>query len=417
MASAAVALAAATLTLRVAKDQATFHTLMEQVREVAGTQEEAGIWPIELEEQTVALGDGAEAVLQIAKGFRLSVAAEGLGKARFMTKSPDGRLFIPDMVDYNLSREGRLVILSDFDPETRRFETETEYLSGLRGPHNVAFYTDSDGRDWLYLTLTEHLIRYPYSAGDTGPRGEGEVVLRFPNEQSLGADGIVWHITRTVLFHGDTMYVSIGSGCNLCEEDPDEWRAMIIAAEPDGSNARIYAEGIKNAVGLEWANGSLYATENGPDHLGDGMPDDAVFLVEENRHYGWPYCFESGGAKYPDRSQAWQRTPIDCGDVPMSFAALPPHSAPLGIAYFQKAHPLLQDSFLVALQGSWQPEIGNGYQVVRVLPDGSAEVFIDGFMSGGERIGRPVHILQWDDDSFFVSEDFNGRLYYAEAAD
>lgn len=372
----------------------------------------------QLDQHTVTFENGTSAPLWVADGFELTLAAEGLGKARFMTRSPDGRVFVPDMVDYNLSHEGKLYILDDFNTKTGQFESKTTYLSGLRGPNNVAFYTDEAGNDWLYLTLTEHLVRYPYHAGDTEPSGEPEVVLEFPNEQSEGADGVIWHITRTVMFVDDTMYVSVGSGCNVCEEAEDEIRAMIITADPDGNNVEVYAEGIKNAVGMEWVDGELYATENGSDHLGDDIPDDTLYRVTEGAHYGWPYCYEHEGVISADTTQEWDREPISCESVPRAFSAFDAHAAPLGVTYFDKeAHPRLADAFLVALQGSWDVEVGTGYQVVRILRDGTQDVFIDGFLTDAyERVGRPVHVLQWSADSFLVTDDFNGKLYYVSAS-
>ena len=371
---------------------------------------------IELAPQTVTFNDGTEVTYKIAKPFEIAVAAEDLGKARFMTMSPDGRLFVPDMVDYNLSREGKIFILEDFDETTHQFKTRTTYLFGLRGPNNVAFYRDKNGNSWIYITLTEHLVRYPYNAGDMKPSGDAEVIARFPNQQSPGVTGVVWHITRTVFFVNDTLYVSVGSGCNVCEEAEGDMRAMILAMDPDGKNVRVYADGLKNAVGLEWANGSLYATENGVDHLGADAPNDLMYKITEGEHYGWPYCYELDRVKHEEVGYDWQREPVECEEIPLSFVSFEPHSAPLGLEYFEHAYPMLEGTFLVALQGSWQPEIGNGYQVVRVTNDGRYEVFIDGFQAEDkERYGLPVHILQKDENSFFVTDDFNGRLYYVYA--
>src|SRR3989344_136211 len=183
--------------------------------------------------------------------------------------------------------------------------------------------------------------------------------------------------------------------------------------DPDGKNSRVYADGIKNAVGLVWANGSLYATENGVDHLGKEDPDDLMYKITEGEHYGWPYCYESNGGKVEDTTQTWKGEPRVCKDVPLSFAAFEPHSAPLGLAYFEKARDLLSGSFLVALHGSFRPEIGNGYQLMRVSKDGKQEVFMDGFLDGeGERTARAVDILQKDESSFFMTDDFGGRLFY-----
>ena len=369
---------------------------------------------ISLVSKTVSFMDGTEAVLEVPEDFEIKVVAEELGKARFMTMSPDGRLFVPDMVDYALSREGSVIVLDDWNEESKQFDTRHTYLSGLRGPNNVAFYTDKEGNDWLYLTLTEHLVRYPYAAGDTSPSGEPEVIYKFPNAVSETADSAVWHLTRTVLFVDDTMYVSVGSGCNLCEQDEDEERAMVLAMNPDGTDSRVYVDGLKNAVGLAWHDDALYVTENGTDHLGADTPDDTIFKLEEGAHYGWPYCYESNGEKYEENAIAFQREPVDCGNVPESFLGFPAHSAPIGVTYFENnSDETLHNSFLVALQGSWNPVLGRGYQVVRVSRSGEASVFIDGFMSeDGERVGQPVHVLQKNENSFFVTDDYNGRLYY-----
>lgn len=372
--------------------------------------------PIELKSRTVVFEDGTEANFSLASEFDLNIAAENIGKARFIAISSDERMFVPDMIDWNLNREGRIIILEDFDDETHRFKSRSIYLSGLRGPNGVAFYTDRDGNEWIYIALTEKLIRYPYRAGDMVPSSEAEIIVHFPNQQSSGAKGIVWHITRTIIFHDDVLYVSIGSGCNSCEQKEGEMRAMIISLDPDGKNVKVYAEGLRNAVGIVWAEDSLYATVNGVDHLGDNTPDDIMYKVIKGENYGWPYCYPSGGINRKDIARQWKRVPIDCEDVPLTFTSFEPHSAPLGLAYFENAHPLLSNTFLVALRGSHKVSIGNGYSITRVEEDGTQEIFMEGFLGEeGERLGRPVHILQNDKNSFFFTDDFKGRLYYVHA--
>lgn len=371
---------------------------------------------IKLVPRTVFFSDDTEATFTLASAFDLTIAAENLGKARFIAMSPDDRIFVPDMINLNLSREGRIIILDDFDNETRRFKSQSIYLSGLRGPNSVAFYTDHGGNKWIYIALTDRLIRYPYNSGDMTPPSEPELIRFFPNQQSPDAVGIVWHITRTILFKDDVLYVSVGSGCNACEETEGEMRAMIIAMDPDGKNARVYAEGLRNAVGISWAENALYVTENGVDHLGAAAPDDVMYKVKEGEHYGWPYCYELGGVNYEEVTWQWKREPISCKDVPLSFTEFEPHSAPLGLTYFKNAHSLINNTFLVALHGSHKVEIGNGYRIVRVSMDGTQETFMEGFLSQeGNRFGRPVYFLQNDKNSFFFTDDFGGRLYYVYA--
>lgn len=370
----------------------------------------------ELVERVITFKDGSTATFRLPREFNITVAAEGLGKARFMAKSPDGRIFIPDMINWNLSRDGKMYILGGWDAQTKKFTSTQTYLTNLRGPNDVAFYNDTTGKTWIYYTLTEGLFRYPYMPGDLTPSGSRELVYSFPNKQSPGADGIVWHVTRTILFDKDTLYVSIGSGCNLCEQVEGDMRAQILEMNPDGTNVRTYAEGIKNAVGIALVDGAMYATENGVDHLGDEAPDDVMFKVVEGAHHGWPYCYESAGQKLDEANKSWTRKTVNCAEVPMSFVSFGPHTAPLGVTYFKTGHPLLRDSFLVALHGSHKPELRNGYKLVRVMRDGTQETFMDGFMTGsGERTARPVHVLQVDDSSFYLSDDYGGRVFYVYA--
>lgn len=393
--------------------------------------------PIKLAPTTVTFEGGTQATFQLAQPFRLAVAAEGLGKARFMTMSPDGRMFVPDLVNMNLSHEGKIYILENFDEETGKFQSKHTYLSGLRGPNSIAFYTDENGQEWIYIALTAHLIRYPYKRGDTKPATGPEIITTFPNKQVPGESSIVWHITRTIKFYNDRLYVSVGSGCNACEQPKGEMRAMIYSINPDGSDKRVYADGLRNAVGITWANGALYATINGADHLGPQAPDDVMYKLTEGEYYGWPYCYELNEKIYLDTSRKWTQS-FSCAQVPRSFTAFEPHAAPLGIQYFpENTHPLLRNSFLVALHGSFDPEISAGYHIVKVSRDGKQGVFMDGFLTGKgmrtewiintvhahtdqpfgdiERSGRPVDILQKDNNSFFFTDDYNGRLYYVYA--
>ncbi len=369
-----------------------------------------------LSARTVSFEDGETITYRIAEPFEIMVAAEGLGKARFLARSPDDRIFVPDLVDYNLSRQGAVHILGGFDEKSGRFAEKHTYLSGLRGPNSIAFYTDDTGDHWLYLALTEHLIRYPYVPGDLEPSGEGQIIATFPNTQTPGEESVVWHITRTLFFHDDQLYISIGSGCNACEQPSGELRGMVMVMAPDGSDARVYADGLRNSVGIEFVEDVLYATANGVDHLGPNLPYETMYRLEQGVHYGWPYCYQDEDALKPDDTGLWNRE-FSCEDVPPPLTLFAPRSAPLGLKYFTQAHPVLDKSFLVALHGSFDQSLGTGYAVHRVRLDGTNEVFMDGFLSADrERLGRPVDFLQHDENSFFMTDDHRGVVYFIRAA-
>ena len=90
--------------------------------------------------------------------------------------------------------------------------------------------------------------------------------------------------------------------------------------DPDGKNQRHFARGLRNAVGLRWLKGRLYATNMGSDHLGDNRPADTFYAVEDGKNYGWPYCFQAGSRIYPDpKFNTGSR--FDCRKAPEALTA------------------------------------------------------------------------------------------------
>src|SRR6185436_13226895 len=254
---------------------------------------QAQLRPLKLVPHQIKLANGKTFALNLPPEFDISVAAEGLKRVRFMARSPDDRIFVTDMYNLSDNKRGVVYILEDFDPATRQFKKLTKYLTGLRNPNSVAFYTDKSGTNWFYLALTDRLVRYRYEAGSEAPSDEPEVLATFP-DYGLGYKYGGWHLTRTIVV-GDNgkIYVAVGSSCNACEEK-EEVRASILEMDPDGKNQRHFARGLRNAVGLRWVNDRLYVTNMGSDHLGDNRPADTFYALEAETNYGWPFCFQAG---------------------------------------------------------------------------------------------------------------------------
>ena len=206
-----------------------------------------------------------------------------------MAFSPDGILFVsmPSRLGlYSGDRSGGTVFaLPDRDQDGRADEVRP-VIAGLGNlPHGLAFYNG-----YVYVAEEDTVSRYLY-------RGDGDVGLREVIVENLPTRP--GHLSRTVAFGGSNkMYVSIGSSCNVCEES-DRRRATIMEYSPDGSGDRVFAEGIRNAVGFVFhpVTGEIWATENGRDLLGDDIPPDEINIVREGQHYGWPFCF---GKRVPD---------------------------------------------------------------------------------------------------------------------
>jgi glucose/arabinose dehydrogenase len=185
---------------------------------------------------------------------------------------------------------------------------------------------------------------------------------------------------------------------------------------PDGSGRRFYARGLRNAVGLRWVDGRLYATNMAADHLGKDKPADTMYALRDSVNYGWPYCYQSGAKLFADPEFNPRGRRMRCRDVPTALAAFDAHSAPLGLEHFGADEPSeLSNSFLVALHGSTNKSLGRGYRVVRVPERGGAPVdFITGFQQSGKVYGRPADIFQLGPGAFLLTDDRAGVVYYVD---
>ena len=292
--------------------------------------------PLKLIPRSVTLSDGKSFELNLPEGFNIYPAAEGLRRVRFFAKAPDSRLFVTGMHSLSDNNKGKVFILDDFDIETKKFKKVITWKDKLRNPNSVQFYIDTNGQDWLYLALTDSLMRYKYKAGETSPSDTGQKIADFPG-YGLNYKYGGWHLSRTIAFHNDKLYVSVGSSCNLCEEKVDEpSRAAILEMNPDGSQSRVYATGVRNAVDIGWIENKFYATNMAADHLGNLKPNDYFYELKEGKHYGWPYCYEFDGELFAEdpKNQSdnkaagrlvkddWERQSIDCSNVPKAYVLL-----------------------------------------------------------------------------------------------
>jgi glucose/arabinose dehydrogenase len=434
---------------------------------------------------TLNYAPGKSITLSLPDSFDINVAASGLHRVRFFAQSPDGRIFATGMYNLADNTQGSVFILDGWDAKTHTFAHVTRYLDHLRNPNNLAFWTDpATKQSWLYLPLTDKLVRYKYNAGDNTPAGAPETLIRFP-DYGLSYKYGGWHLTRTVVIaqlHGaPRVVVSTGSSCNYCQEG-EVLRAAVVSMDPDGKHQSLVAQGLRNAVDIRYVDsldgGSLFATNMGDDHLGEKLPEDTFFRLSMTSdaapNYGWPTCYFANGKPVHDTTplpaldDAQKVAPIpataakqhaadsvygkqegvaaagtnlaaggghalgtdpnatlghapaplaSCEHVPAAYTTFAAHSSPLGLEYFAKDDPTLHESFLVALHGASRPRIGTGYRVVQFTEkDRKPRDFITGFMTNeaGKPVvhGRPCGILRVGPDSFLLTDDFLGLVYF-----
>jgi glucose/arabinose dehydrogenase len=370
---------------------------------------------LQLKEQEIRLMKGLKFKLKVPNGYKISVAAQGLQRPRFFAKSPDGRLFVTDMYDRSDNTKGSVLILEDWNEKEKRFEKITTYLDNLHNPNQVLFY-QRNGSYFLYVAETDKLSFYAYKAGDSKPSSEATVIAHFP-DYGLNYKYGGWHLTRSIAFHNNKLYVSIGSSCNACIEKEDV-RATVLEMDPDGKNQKIFARGLRNSVGIKWINNELWCTTMGRDLIGPDKPEDLFTSVKQGEYYGWPFYYQYQNKVYPDKSFNDSVRNVFVKKPPVAPWGFKAHSAPLGFEYINGfSDSLLNHSFLVALHGSTSVWRQRGNAVVQLMPNGKYREIVTGFLQGkteDKRFGRPCDVIQWNAQSFFISDDKNGVIYFVE---
>jgi glucose/arabinose dehydrogenase len=361
--------------------------------------------------QRITLKTGKSFTLNLPAEFEIIPSMEGLKRVRFFAKAPDGRIFVTDMLNLTDNKKGAVYILDGWNEKTGKFARVIPYITSLRNPNSVAFWSDEKGQDWLYLAETDKLTRRKFTPGETHPTdARPEVLATFP-DYGLSYKYGGWHLTRTLAFTpAGKLYISVGSSCNACIEK-EKVRASIIEMDPDGSNQREVARGLRNGVGLKWLNNELWASGQGADHLGLQKPDETFYSIGTtgDRDYGWPFCYSSKGKIFAD---AQFPRPEGCKSVVAPYAWFPAHASALGFDWFDSSSPdIFKDSFLVALHGSTNKMIGHGYKIVVMRKGEPLRDLINGFLQRSAVLGRPCDIMKIDADSFFFTDDHSGIIY------
>jgi len=337
------------------------------------------------------------AELAVPAGFKVTVFASDVTNGRLMAVSPDGVLFVARQ------SKGDVVALPDRDRDGKADSVDV-VIGDLTRPHSVAF---KDG--YLYIATNPAVLRVKYANGKVA--GTPEKVVDLPVSTTP-------HWTRTIGFGRDgKLYVSIGSSCNLCE-DEDPRRTTIMVYNADGSGGRPYAKGMRNAIGFDWdpGTGVLWADDMGEDKHGEEKPADEINRVEDGKHYGWPYVIDNN---LPNANLTDAKGSLKPADATPPALALQPHSAPIDLRFYtgNRFPAEYRGAMFVALHGS-SPTARKeriGYKVVRVVfKDGKptgVEDFVTGWLKDGQVLGRPAGLITGADGALYISDDTKGFVY------
>ena len=338
--------------------------------------------------------------ITLPAGFKISVAATGLGKPRMMALLPDGGLYI--------SRRdvGDVLLLRDRDGDGK-FEDLRTVHAKFPGVHGLAVHNG-----YLYMCANRELKRARIN-GDGSLQAADTFVKNLPDGGQ--------HPNRTIAFDKQGMlYITVGSTCNDCVESNAE-NATILQVAPNGAR-RIYARGLRNTIGFDWhpQTGALWGADHGTDWRGDDIPNDELNQIKDSAHYGWPWV-------WMDRKvDPTREDPM--GTTKDSFALktegmvlpFPAHSAPIGFSFLMKAATFpadMQDDVLVAMHGSWNRTQPDGFSIKRIRFENGQPQAIEDFATGwynksnNSRFGRPCGLLVSPKGVVYVTDDANGVLY------
>jgi glucose/arabinose dehydrogenase/mono/diheme cytochrome c family protein len=345
---------------------------------------------------------------QALPGFKVQLYATGLENPRLIRTAPNGDFFVAE------TNKGDIMLYRGITPDGKP-KLSSVFATGLNKPFGIAFYPEGPNPQWVYVGNIDSVVRFPYKSGDVTATGAPQHLADLP-----GAPG---HTTRDIRFSpdGKTMYVSVGSGSNV--DDPDTHpaeknRADILAFNPDGTGQRVFAYGIRNAVGLaiQPGTGELWCSVNERDALGDNLVPDYITHVKPGGFYGWPWWYM--GAHQDPRHEGKHPELRDKAIVP--DVLLQPHSASLEMTFYEgNQFPAeYKGDIFAAEHGSWNKSTRAGYEVVRVplhqtgKANGEYEDFLTGFvLPSGNPWGRPVGVAVAHDGSLLVTDDGSNSIW------
>ncbi len=365
-------------------------------------------------------------------GFKVSKYADGFQNPRWMYVLPNGDVLVAES-NSNMSfvkqvgaeiigaaashdtkkSADRITLLRDSDKDGIP-ETRTYILENLNQPFGMVLIGD-----WLYVANTDAVVKFPYKKGDTKITAAPVKIADLnPGKR---------HWTKSLVTNGDKskLYVGVGSASNVGEQglEAELMRACILEMNLDGSKLRVYASGLRNPVGMDWAPGTktLWTAVNERDELGDDLVPDYLTSVKDGGFYGWPYSY--WGQNIDPRVKEPKLDLVKKAIVP--DVDLGSHTASLGLEFYRgKSFPAkYHGGAFVAQHGSWNRSTLSGYKVLFVPfkngKPGKPEDFLTGFVADLEKdevYGRPTGVTFLPDGSMLLTDDVENTIWRVSAS-
>jgi glucose/arabinose dehydrogenase len=303
----------------------------------------------------------------------------------------------------------RITLLRDTAGDGRHVERHI-FVQGLNSPIGMALIGGE-----FFVADTDAVLAFPYKPGQTELQGTPRKVVDLP------AGAINHHWTKSLLSSKDgaKLYVGVGSNSNAGENgiDAEHERNAVWEIDPDSGNHRVYANGLRNPVGLalEPTSGALWVSVNERDELGDHLPPDYMTAVHDGGFYGFPYSYYG---QHVDERVKPQNPDLVAKAIAPDYA-LGAHTASLGLCWSggEKLAPRFQHGMFVGQHGSWNRKTRSGYKVVFVdfqgaKPRGLPIDVLSGFLDAkGHAQGRPVGVAIDKQGALLVADDVGNTVW------
>ncbi len=343
--------------------------------------------------------------LQVPEGYQLELLTTDMQRPRLFIFDDAGNMLVG-------SRSGHIYRLTPPYNEPEPLLILPDY------PHSLAI---RDG--YLYIAQTSSLSRVPYHPTDDSPDETNlEHIIPIP-----GGGG---HNSRTLKIGPDKrLYLSLGITGNCSDEylhSSYTWQdrrggVMVLDEAASPVIWKPWASGLRNPIGFDWHpdTGFMYASNNGPDHLGYDQPPEFFSKLEEHSFHGMPW-YQYDGDKIHRDSCIQSKPPRT--DVIAPVVTFPARNAPMDVHFITHGHfagKYRGDAF-VALHGSWgtqpdgwasgDPATRRPPKIVLVRFENSKAVRIDDFVTGfqnarGARLARPMGLGTGPDGALYFTSD------------
>jgi glucose/arabinose dehydrogenase len=360
-------------------------------------QSESTLHPFAIEVTGKSAKDLPVDKLKVPSGFKVEVWAEGMPGARSMAVGDKGTLF----VGTRQLKEVYAVV----DRGGKR-EVKT-LLKGLDAPNGLVF-----SKGTLYVAERNRITRYDGIENNLDNPPQPKVIV-----DNLDPNKAAGHFWKFLALGPDgKLYFNIGAPGNIVM--PTYMEASIMRVDMKGTLETV-ALGVRNSVGMDFnpKTKELWFTNHARDWLGDESPNDTLHRVSrKGMHFGYPYCHQGDT---PDPEFGKHRS---CKEFDRPALKLGAHIAPIGMRFYTgKMFPAeYQNNIFIAMRGSWNRTIKQGYNVMRVVLDDSGKVakyepFLTGFLldekADPPMWGRPNDVMVMKDGSLLVSDDQNGIIF------